>query len=225
MVSSLLRAIGLGALALGLCWSALSQPAFAAAMDFKVVSLSFGSKCGKRCPGVMVANGEMTSGTVERFIDFAQQASKLGASNVLIIDSPGGHLVEGVNLGHVLRKLRTSVFVGRVVTLGGQRIAVNGSCMSACVYALMGGNKRFVPTGSRVGVHREYLPNSSGSDPLSVLRSTRRFPEVTQMLRAYSKKMGVNPALIDLAEQYGVGSIRILTPEDIKRFRLARIAN
>ncbi len=225
MVSSLLRAIGSAALAIGLCWSALPEPASAAAMEFKAASLSFGSKCRKRCPSLMVAQGEMTSGTVQRFLAFAQQASKSGTSNVLIIDSPGGHLVEGVNLGLVLRKLGTSVFVGRVVTLGGQTIAVNGSCMSACVYALMGGSKRFVTAGSRVGVHREYLPNSTGSDPMSVLRSTRRFPEVAKMLRDYSKKMGVNPALIDLAEQYGVGGIRILTTADLARFRLARIAN
>jgi len=224
MLSCLLRAIGVSALVGSLWFSGLSfLAAPASAMDFRVASLTF-TKCKKRCPTLMVASGEMTAGTTDRFIAFAQEAASQGTSDVLFIDSPGGHLLEGVRLGAVLRALKTSVFVGRVVTLNGQTIAVNGSCMSACVYTLMGGHKRFVTPGSRVGVHREYLPNSSGSDPLSVLRSTRRFPEVTTMLRDYSKRMGVNPALIDLAEQYGVGGIRILTAADITRFRLAKIA-
>lgn len=210
---------------LGLCWSILPRQAAASSMEFKIATLTFGSKCRQRCPTVMVASGEMTLGTVKNFIAFAQQAAKLRASNVLIIDSPGGRLVEGVNFGLVLRKLRTNVFVGRVMSQDGHTAAVNGSCMSACVYTLMGGSRRFVTAGSRVGVHREYLPGSFGSDPMSVLRSTKRFPEVTAMLRDYSKKMGVNPALIDLAEQYGGGGIRILTPADIARYRLARIAN
>lgn len=225
MLSSLLRAIGVGVLGMSMLGglSFLATPV--SAMDFRSVSLSFAGKCKKRCPSVMVASGEMTAGTVQSFLAFAQEAARQGTSDVLIIDSPGGHLMEGVKLGLVLRKLKTSVFVGRVVTLNGQTIAVNGSCMSACVYTLMGGHKRFVTAGSRIGIHREYLPNSTGDDPMSVLRSTRRFPEVTKMLRDYSTKMGVNPALIDLAEQYGVGSIRILTSSDIARFRLARIAN
>lgn len=223
MLSSVLRVTGLIAFAMGLLcgFSSLATPV--SAMDFRTADLTSG-KCKSRCPSVMVATGVITSGTTQRLIAFVQQAAGQRASNVLIIDSPGGHLIESLRLGLVLRKLRTSVFVGRVVSLNGQSVAVNGSCMSACVYTLMGGSKRFVTADSRVGVHREFLPNSTGSDPLSVLRSAQRFPRVTELLRAYSQRMGVSPALIDLAEQYGGGGIRILTPQDITRFRLAAIA-
>ena len=199
-----------------------SRPA--AAMDFELATLSFDGKCKKHCPDVMVATGTMDLGTMNGFVTFAQGAAAKGASNVLIIDSPGGHLIEGLRLGLMLRRLKTTVFVGRVVERNGAVFAVNGSCMSACVYALMGGRKRFVTLGSLVGVHREMLPNSTGNDPQSVLRSAQRFPKIAAMLVDYSRKMGVDPALIALAEEYGAGGIRMLSPEDIARFRLARVA-
>lgn len=225
MLSSVLRMFGVASLAAVVLCGPSPIAAHAAAMDFETLDLSPGGRCkARRCPIVMVAAGEITPGTTQRFITFVQQAARQGANDVLIIDSPGGRLVESLNLGLVLRKLRTSVFVGRAVTSNGENFVVNGSCMSACVYMLMGGARRFVTVESRLGVHREFLPNSSGSDPLSVLRSTQRFPEASMMLRAYSRRMGVSPALIDLAEQYGVGGIRILTPQDIVRFRLAKIA-
>jgi hypothetical protein len=207
-----------------LCGFALAA-ASASAMDFHTAQLSSSGACkGRRCPSVMVASGEITSGTLDKFAGFLQQASRQGASNVLILDSPGGQVVESLRMGLVLRKLRTSVFVGRVTSLNGQTIVVNGACMSACVYMMMGGSKRFVSESSRIGVHREFLPNSTGSDPLSVLRSTQRFPEVANLLKAYSQHMGISPSLIDLAEQYGGGGIRILTPQDITRYRLAKIS-
>jgi hypothetical protein len=171
----------------------------------------------------MVATGEMDLGTTQEFVRFAQKSFSQGARNILVLDSPGGHLIEGIKLGLVLRRLNTTIFVGNVVERGDRSFAANGSCMSACVYALMGGRRRFVTQGSHVGVHRELLPGSTGNDPLSVLRSQRRFPKITEFVRNYTRRMGVDPALVDLAEQYGAGGIRILTAEDLARFRLARI--
>ncbi|MDQ0393839.1 hypothetical protein [Labrys monachus] len=202
----------------------LASPGPAAAMDFNLVRLSRGEQCRPRCPEVMVATGDMDLGTADAFLDFSQKAAARGASKMLIIDSPGGHLIEGMKLGFMLRSLGISIFVGRVGQQGGGNVAFNGSCMSACVYALMGGSKRFVMPGSRVGIHRELLPGSTGNDPISVLRSQRRFPQITQMVRNYAEQMGVDPALVDLAEQYGAGGLRILTPDDLTRFRLATIA-
>jgi hypothetical protein len=199
-----------------------SRPA--GAMDFKLVTLSTNGECRQHCPSVMVATGSMSLGTMDAFISFAQQAAARGSSNVLIIDSPGGHLIEGIKLGMALRRLRTTVFVGRVIARDGTDLAVDGSCMSACVYALMGGNRRFVKLGSNVGVHRELLPSSMGHDPQSVFRSTQRFPEITAMLVRYTRQMGVDPALVALAEQYGPGGIRILTPGDLAHFRLAKVS-
>ena len=74
-----------------------SRPA--AAMDFELATLSFDGKCKKHCPDVMVATGTMDLGTMNGFVTFAQGAAAKGASNVLIIDSPGGHLIEGLRLG------------------------------------------------------------------------------------------------------------------------------
>jgi hypothetical protein len=51
----------------------------------------------------------------------------------------------------VLRELKATTIVGRVG--GNATTIVDGVCASACVYLFMGGAKRYVPAGSRLGVH------------------------------------------------------------------------
>src|SRR5258707_620417 len=118
-------------------------------MSFRLATLE-GRGCGARCPQVIVAEGVIQEDTPETFISFLGSAAGTpGVLDIVVIDSPGGRVVASMRLGAALRKLKATVFVGRVGN-GGD---MSGQCMSACVYAMMGGVKRVVPPASRLGIH------------------------------------------------------------------------
>ena len=143
---------------------------------------------------------------------------------LLFIHSPGGSLVGSMKFGLVLRAAKVATVVGQVIQRGDQSIPVSGSCMSACVYAIMGGTQRYVQASCKIGIHRASVAGSIGDSPLAVLLQQRRMPEnFGVLLRSYAEYMGVNPLIIDWAEKIGPGGIRILSPAEIAQLHLARI--
>ena len=98
---------------------------------------------------------------------------------------------------------------------------VPGYCMSACVYAFFGGKRRVIPTISHLGIHRMAIYASS-RDPSGGMMTTRSYGtnDLVTALSDYTKLMGVDPAVIDYAEQVAPESIHIVTPREIARWRL-----
>ena len=194
----------------------------ASAMDFRLASI--GGNCGAKCPIVIVATGEIYDSTDKEFISFIKTIPNDRVRRTLIIHSPGGSLWGGMKFGIVLRAAKMTTLVGQVVQEGGLAVPVNGSCMSACVYAIMGGTTRIVMPSCRIGIHRATVTGSAGNGPLAILRQQQRMPEnVEAMLRSYVKFMGVNTRIVDWAEKIGPGGIRILTPAEITQTHLAKI--
>ncbi|WP_316237042.1 hypothetical protein [Bradyrhizobium sp. SZCCHNR1015] len=87
--------------------------------------------------------------------------------STIYLDSPGGNLLAGMELGRVIRdyELRADVGQVRPDTDLGQAVGP-GVCFSACTLAYLGGTFRFLMTGSRYGVHRFYFgsPTPDASD-------------------------------------------------------------
>ena len=96
---------------------------------------------------------------------------------------------------------------------GGPAELAAGTCFSACVYALMGAKTRIAPRRSQIGIYRMFALEGD----------SRRFDngEMAALLRAYSHLMGVSPNLVAAAEQGTPDAMRILTPAEIARWRLA----
>src|SRR5260370_41089650 len=123
-------------------------------MSFRLAKLE-GRGCGARCPRVIVAEGVIEEDTPETFISFLQSAAETqDLRDVVVINSPGGRVVASMRLGAALRKLRAAVIVARFGNGDDPDLPTAGPCMSACVYAMMGGVKRIVPPESRMGIHR-----------------------------------------------------------------------
>jgi hypothetical protein len=203
----------------------LTRPANAAdsEMTFRLATLA-GGQCGTRCPQVIIAEGVIEEHTPEAFIEFAKAAA-VGAklSGVILINSPGGRVVASMQLGEEFRKLNVAVAVARYEKVGGRSGPASGLCMSACVYAMMGGVKRIVPPESQVGIHRM---STTGYDERQSSRSSA--PTVSYADRAmvtalahYAAQMGIDPALIRTAETISPDEIRILSPSWIRRWHLA----
>ncbi len=181
-------------------------------------------KCVRSAPAeVITAQGEIGNETADDFVAFLR--SNVGDHDirpVVMINSPGGTVVGAMKLGLVFRKIGAAVIVARSVEDAEEHAHVlPGACMSACVYAFFGGTKRVVPSVSRLGIHRMAVYEHE-RDPAGGEVTTRSFGsnDIVTALSDYTKLMGVNPAVIEYAEQISPESIHIVTPGEIARWRL-----
>lgn len=110
-------------------------------------------------------SGEIELGDTKKFKNFIQR--NYGSSKVdrIILNSPGGVLIEGIYLGLYIRELEASTEVGKVdldsyidldnseIIRGHLAFPAEGSCESACAYAFLGGVFR-VATDRQIGLHQ-----------------------------------------------------------------------
>ncbi len=75
--------------------------------------------------------------------------------SILVLDSKGGSLLGGMDLGRVIRDAGFFTYVGRENS--NQRYSFKpGECYSSCTLAFLGGKYRWIVDGSIFGVHRFY---------------------------------------------------------------------
>lgn len=211
--ATLIARYALAAAALAACSSA----AVAAPMTFRTIAV--GERCGARCPQMIVAEGEITTSTPAQFVDFVRRrAHDPNTRGVILMHSGGGRVGAAMQLGRMFRESGAAVIVGRVGPTG----VTSGSCYSACVYALVGARKRVIPNVSRVGVHRMVAFDATGAS----FDDERRYgpvyatPDLVKRLSDYVGSMGVSRELIDVAERVSHDRLRIVTQQEIRRWRL-----
>lgn len=168
---------------------------------------------------MIVAEGDITPNTPERFLEFVQRQSRdPNMRGVVLINSPGGRVGASMQLGKYFRQAGVAVIVGRV----GARGIAPGSCFSACVYALIGAKKRVIPKVSKVGVHRmvAFDYGGRGDDDMSRYQAVFATPDLVKRLSDYVGSMGVSREVISMAERTSHDKLRILTPQEIRRWKL-----
>ena len=202
--------------------------AHAAPMTFGLVPLSDPGRCGRNCVEVISAEGEIVDSTPQDYLSFLQRSVSDPRLRVLVfLHSPGGKVVASMKLGELFRSSGALAIVARVRPSrpgSGRNAAIApGACYSACVYALMGGKKRVVPPNSVAGIHRMF--NYVGeADPDSLDHQRRKIYDTGALgseLEKYAGVMGVSPALVAEAETVSSNSIHIVTPAEMRRWRLA----
>jgi hypothetical protein len=175
---------------------------------------------------VIAVQGEINDDTPDAFLNFVNE--NVGSGNVhgvVLLDSPGGKVVASMELGRAIRRLGMAVVVARPAA-GSDRGALSlasGRCYSACVYALMGGARRVVPPGSKVGVHRmfNYSTNFDLAEGGVVRERNLDDGGMRATLSDYARSMGVSTDLVMLAERTSPDQLYMLTGGDIARWRLA----
>jgi hypothetical protein len=197
-------------------------------MDFTLVRVTAPGLCNPQCPVVIEARGDIAVDSGKRFMDFLQSAT-IGAANrnVVLVHSPGGNVYGALQLGQIWRRLGATVIVARPSRKGleaGRTAAglAPGHCASACVFALMGGTRRLVPSRSLVAVHQTHRVffERDGSDASRLVRRVVGSTAISNELRAYAQGMGVSPDLIALAQSTPPTRIRILSKAEMRRFKL-----
>jgi hypothetical protein len=204
-----------------LCFAA--SAAHAEEMSFRAVGVNSGG-CGDHCPQVIAAQGEISAETPDAFLSFVRQNARGGnLHGIVLLDSPGGKVVASMELGQVIRKLGMAVIVARPAANQSRTMAlVSGRCYSACVYALMGGRKRVIPSQSSVGVHRMFNYSTNFDIAEGGFVRERNYDDggMLQTLSRYAAMMGVSTDLVKLAERTSPDKLYVLTGADIARWRL-----
>jgi hypothetical protein len=156
------------------------------------------------------ASGEIDADAGKR-LDALIQARKIIDGSLMVIDSPGGNLLGGIELGRTIRKHNLTIQVGQ------KREKVQpGFCVSACALAFLGGRYRYLGNGSVYGVHRFFFdkPMPNESDLTQVLSAA---------VVAYIKEMGVSTELFSIATR--AGRDRAVTLAEPELLRLGVINN
>lgn len=206
-------------------WASALVSASAAEMNFQIVQMSPNAFCGRDCVQIISGQGEITEETPDRFLQFAAaNVQSAHTRNVLFLDSPGGNVVGSLQLGKVLRRLGTAVVIARVLTgpYGGEGVLAGGRCMSACVYAMMGGAKRVVPPSSIVGIHRMFRKEQE-YDFIGRNTGTKLIYAPGAMVAAlthYTDSMGISRGLVARAETISPQMVHIVTRKELRRWHL-----
>lgn len=214
------------ALPLALAAGLFVAPA-ASAMKFELVPFGDPAKCGAKCPLVIGATGDISNETPRQFYDFlVRNINDPRVRSIVFIHSPGGGVEASMKLGTMFRKTGVMAVVARVLPAPpgqGPALTVPGArCFSACVYALMGAKKRVIPPDSLVGIHRMHFDTfgrDAGTGDSAATRTYGTGAFIAQ-LAGYANSMGVSRDLIYSAEQVAPERIHIVTPQELRKWRL-----
>jgi len=190
--------------------------------------------CGPGCSEWIAAEGMIDPDAAQRFRDFLGTLARRDLP--VFLNSIGGIAGQGIVLGAMLREHRMTVGVGRTIPQGCRqaaasddacrsvvqgkrehraRLATAGArCISACVYALVGGSVRQVARDAQIGIHSVRLPRSPSQE------WTPGVNDVHNLLKRYMVEMGVDPGLTDAAAKVSADGVRYLSREEIARFGL-----
>jgi hypothetical protein len=128
------------------------------------------------------------------------------AGNTVWLAGDGGDFDASMRLGRMLREL--GVYTA---------IAKNDRCLSACVFAFMGGERRSVE--GKLGVHRPYFPVTQDFPDRQ-----DRFRNLQKTLRAYIEELDFPDSLYEAVMAVPPESMNFLAPAELKRFYLVGIS-
>lgn len=120
-------------------------------MDFRLLPCGYILSVPQNC---IFADGEIAASTPQDFAALLGLhllvAPPIPPYTTVVLNSPGGNLGAGMELGEKIRTNRFATEIGRPGGAGVQP----GVCYSACTFAFLGGIARQVRPESVFGVHR-----------------------------------------------------------------------
>ncbi|WP_300530495.1 hypothetical protein [uncultured Mameliella sp.] len=169
---------------------------------------------GGNCVGCtwVSAKGEITAETPDAFRALLEET---GVDGHVELDSPGGNLGAAIALGRLFREHGLTVSVGRTEFLDGyaETLQGEGTCESACAFALIGGQERWIEPG-QLGVHQFYAPQGQEL-PTSATQ------QIMGQLVLYLIEMGISAEFLTLASQVAPGAMHFLDAWELDRLRIA----
>lgn len=122
------------------------------------------------------------------------------------VDSQGGEIFSTLEIGRILRAEGASIAVGR-----------GASCISSCVFLLMGATEREISGDARVGIHRPSLELSregartqAGEDAIVAA--------IAEQLAVYAQQMNVPRRIVDDMMRIPPERIELLSASELARY-------
>lgn len=149
---------------------------------------------------VVVADGEITIDTPEAFQAFLKTEPFDGFDFYIDLNSPGGNLFGGMELGKLIRQ---HGLIARVAAYDARPDGADywsprrqpGICMSACALAFLGGEDRELDEQSVLGFH-QFSSSGAASGRADRVDDTERTTQVISgLVHAYIDSMGIAPTL------------------------------
>jgi hypothetical protein len=136
----------------------------------------------------LLISGPITKGDNKRLVSVIEQNEALKPTRggrtrvgVMFFNSPGGDLIEAMEIGRTVRKR----LIQTVIT-------ADSTCASACLVAFLGGVARW-PVGPAV-VHSFYSKQFQGLEQFDA--ASKEYNEIAMHLERYIKEMRVSPELL-----------------------------
>lgn len=217
--------------------SALRPGAFDEPMTFSAAT----NKGNMSTSAWISATGKIGPETPARFEAFLKRGGyPLGQ---IVLHSPGGNLVAGLELGRMIREAGLTAHIGKTRrAFEGYDEPCNtwwdeieaGACASSCAYAFLGGKERFVdspyyPTGPNLlGFHQFYGSPERGADMLTsdqvaeIESSTLSVAQaLTGQIVLYAIEMGIDPRIVAFASSTPSEDLYYPTPTELDEFSIA----
>jgi hypothetical protein len=215
--------------------SALKDGAFDAPMTFSWAT----NKGNMSTSAWIVASGLISPETPQEFRTFMEAEG--WPAGQLVLNSPGGNLAAGLELGRLIRKAGLTTHIGTTVrTFDSYDASCDswydtveaGFCASSCAYAFLGGEVRFVnspyyPTiGSLLGFHQFYSASNDDlitpEEAAAIQASTLSLAQaITGQIVMYAVEMGVDPRIVAFASATSSNDLYFPTPEEVAELSVA----
>jgi tetratricopeptide (TPR) repeat protein len=218
-------------------FAARRATAFAQANPMIFVIAKGNDACGVGCSEWIAADGAFDQGAEKRFRNFLSTLK--GRNPPIFFNSTGGSMSQSYAVGRILRERKMTASVGTTIpeechtstamdascrqlvqsnpSVKAELRTAGAICHSACVYAIIGASIRQIPAGARLGVHATVRSSPAGQSR----RSKEQIDEQNHAARLrYTQQMGVDPELVELADKTPNITLRILSQDEIARFRV-----
>ncbi|NVL49993.1 hypothetical protein F2S72_09605 [Pseudomonas syringae pv. actinidiae] len=151
-----------------------------------IQAVTFKHSDGRTAPAEIYIDGEITPALPRQLA--AALASNSIERGTIYLNSVGGDLQAGLELGEFVRKIGFNTAIGKRGI--GEAKPGPGSCQSACLMTFAGGVYRFAEPRTFFGIHRFYA-RTSGSEDLALGQV------ISAAITGYLLRMGVSPSLFE----------------------------
>ena len=155
------------------------------------ISMEHGNATSK-----VIVTGTIERGDAKRFKDFWDENAYDSFRFIVSLDSPGGSLMDGIEIGQFIRKNGAHTEVRRYsAEVAGQYYREErpgAECYSACALAFMGGVEREVANDGKIGFHQFY-----GGSSTSATEAMETTQYISAFLAGYLRDMGAKPELFE----------------------------
>lgn len=170
-----------------------------------IQAVTFKHPDGRSAPAEIYIDGEITPALPRQLA--ASLASNSIERGTIYLNSIGGDLQAGLELGEFIRKTGFNTAIGKRGNAYGK--PTPGSCQSACLMTFAGGVYRFAEPRTFFGIHRFYS-RSAGSEDLALGQI------LSAAITGYLLRMGVSPSLFEKMVNAGASPQKLSVGEALK---------